>query len=231
MISSLRVIGDVHGQLDATNLFTRDALTYLDIISDAQCSAQVGDMGDAETYAQLISSVDAARHRFVPGNHEAYDRLPPHSLGDFGAVSLGGVDFFFVRGAWSSDRGTLLRLGQEAGRTVWFPEEELNNAQMLAAEQEYTRVRPQIVLSHDAPTHIARLAWQHARRLSPPNSRAIFSASRTTDLLEGLLEQHRPRLWLFGHYHHNWRYREGETHFVCVGELSYCDITSDGNVR
>ncbi len=60
MISTLRVIGDVHGQVDAENLFTREALTYLDIISDAKYSVQVGDMGDAETYAQLISSVDAA---------------------------------------------------------------------------------------------------------------------------------------------------------------------------
>ncbi len=231
MIPTLRVIGDVHGQVDAENLFTRDAPTYLEIISDAQYSVQVGDMGDAETYAQLISSVDAARHRFVPGNHEAYDRLPPHSLGDFGAVSLGGVDFFFVRGAWSSDRETLLRLGQEAGRPVWFPEEELTNEKMHAAEQEYSRVRPHIMLSHDAPTSIARLAWQHARRLSPPNSRAVFSPSRTTDLLQRFLELHRPRLWLFGHYHRNWRYRQGETHFVCVGELTYCDITRDGNVR
>ena len=231
MISALRVIGDVHGQVDAKNLFTRDALTYLDIISDAQYSVQVGDMGDAETYAQLISSVDAARHRFVPGNHEAYDRLPPHSLGDFGAVSLGGVDFFFVRGAWSSDRETLLRLGREAGRMVWFSEEELTNAQMLSAEQEYVSVRPRVMLSHDAPTSVARLAWQHARRLSPPNSRAVFSPSRTTELLQRCFEQHQPRLWLFGHYHHNWRYRQGETHFVCVGELSYCDVTPDGNAR
>jgi predicted phosphodiesterase len=67
--------------------------------------------------------------------------------------------------------------------------------------------------------------------LSPPNPEAVFCPSRTTDFLERLLEQHRPRLWLFGHHHRDWRYREGETLFVCVGELSYVDIDRADNVR
>lgn len=229
MNSTLRIVGDVHGQLDAGNLFTRDAQTYLDIISGASHSVQLGDMGDGETYDQLIACVDPARHRFLAGNHECYDRLPPHSLGDFGAGSLGGVDFFF-RGASSTDREVLLRLGLEEGKTLCFEQEELTEAQMRAAGQEYLRAQPQIVLSHDAPTHIAHRAWQHARRLSPPNSKAVFSSSRTTDFLERLLEQHRPRLWLFAHHHHNWRSQESRTLFVCVGQLSHVDISAGGRI-
>ena len=80
MASTLRVIGDVHGQVDPESLFTRDARPYLEIISEASYSVQVGDMGDGETYDKLISTVDAGRHRFFPGNHDRYDRLPPHSL-------------------------------------------------------------------------------------------------------------------------------------------------------
>ena len=38
-------------------------------------------------------------------------------------------------------------------------------------------------------------------------------------------------LWLFGHHHRDWRYREGETLFVCVGELSYVDIDLAGAVH
>ena len=87
------------------------------------------------------------------------------------------------------------------------------------------------MLSHDAPTHVARLAWQNARRFSAPNPKARFYASRTTDFLERLLENHRPRLWLFGHHHHDWRHKEGGTLFVCLGELFYVDIDSAGNVR
>ena len=227
----LRVIGDVHGQTDADNLFTRDARPYFEVIADASYSVQVGDMGDGETYGQLVAHVDAGRHCFFPGNHDHYDRLPPHSLGDFGPVCWGGVDFFFVRGAASADREKLVRLGQRLGKTLWFEQEELTDEQMRAAAQEYLRVRPRIVLSHDAPTDIARLAWQHARQMSPPNPEAVFCQSRTSDFLERLLEQHRPRLWLFGHHHRDWREREGETLFVCVGELSYVDIDRAANVR
>ena len=231
MTPTLRVIGDVHAQIDDADLFTREARPYLEIIADAACSIQLGDMGDRETYARLAADVDAGRHRFFPGNHDHYDRLPPHSLGDFGPVLLGGVGFFFIRGAWSSDREELIQLGREQGKTIWFKQEELTDEQMGAASEEYLRVRPRIVLSHDAPTHVARFAWQHARRFSAPRSGAVFCRSRTTDFLERLLEHHQPRLWLFGHHHRDWRHQEGGTLFVCVGELSYIDIDADGNVH
>jgi len=231
MSPTLRIIGDVHAQIEHADLFTRDAQPYLEIIAGAAYSVQLGDMGDQETYGQLVARVDAGRHRFFPGNHEHYDGLPPHNLGDFGSVQWGGVDFFFVRGAWSSDRELLVQLGREQGKTLWFKQEELTDDQIHAAVEEYSRNRPRIVLSHDAPTHVARLAWQNARRFSAPNPKAAFCASRTTDFLERLLENHRPRLWLFGHHHRDWRHKEGGTLFVCLGELSYVDIDSAGNVR
>jgi len=230
-MTKLRIIGDVHGQIDRDNLFTRDAQPYFEIIADAAYSIQIGDMGDEETYAGLVTQVDVGRHRFFPGNHDHYDRLPPHSLGDFGEVSWGGVDFFFVRGAASLDRDKLIRLGRDLGKTLWFEQEELTDEQMCTAEQEYLRTRPGIVLSHDAPTDIARGAWQHARRLGPPIPDAVFRSSRTNAFLTRLLEQHSPRLWLFGHHHRDWSYRDGGTLFVCVGELSYVDIDSRGDVR
>jgi hypothetical protein len=229
-MSMLRVIGDVHAQFGLDDLMAGKPTPYLGRIADAPYSVQIGDMGDEETYARLVAEVDAERHRFFPGNHEQYDHLPPHSLGDFGPCSLGGVDFFFVRGARSADRDKLLRLGAEMGRTLWYPQEELTVDQMSAAEAEYLRARPTIVLTHDAPTEIARFAWQHARRLSRPNPNARFVPSRTNDFLARLLERHAPKLWLFGHHHRDWRYREENTLFLCVGELSCVDIDSDGAV-
>lgn len=228
--ATLRVIGDVHGQIDRENLFTRNARPYLETIADVAASIQIGDMGDGETYDQMVQSVDAGRHRFFPGNHDHYDRLPPHCLGDFGSVSWGGVDFFFIRGAASFDREKLVRLGKEHGKTLWFEQEELTDAQMLAAEQDYARTRPHIVLSHDAPTDIARSAWQHARQFGSPNPKAVFHPSRTNDFLERLLGRHAPRLWAFGHHHRDWRCAEADTRFVCVGELSYIDIDSAGDI-
>jgi len=220
----LRIIGDVHGQLDDENLMTRGAPTYSQLIAAAPYSIQIGDMGDGATYDFLKSRVDPARHRFFPGNHDHYDQLPPHSLGDYGAVKWGGVDLFFVRGAASTDRDKLLRVGRDLGRTLWFAEEELTDAQMLHAEQQYLTAQPRIMLTHDAPTSIARFAWQHARRLGPPNPEAVFQPSRTNEFLARLFIQHAPKLWLFGHHHRDCQTRDGETLFVCVGELSYYDI-------
>jgi hypothetical protein len=82
----------------------------------------------------------------------------------------------------------------------------------------------------NAPTEIARQAWAHAARFAPPNPDAAHHPSRTSDFLARLHEQHAPRLWVFGHYHRDWTGRAGDTQFVCVGELSYIDVTPDGEI-
>jgi hypothetical protein len=64
MSPTLRIIGDVHAQIEHADLFTRDAQPYLDIIADTPHSVQLGDMGDRATYEQLVARVDAGRHRF-----------------------------------------------------------------------------------------------------------------------------------------------------------------------
>ncbi|MDX1947873.1 MAG: metallophosphoesterase [Pirellulaceae bacterium] len=230
-MTTLRVVGDVHGQLDRDGLCVRNARPYLEIIADAPWSIQLGDMGDGETYDQLIAQVDASRHRFFPGNHDHYDCLPPHSLGDFGAVGWGGVHFFFIRGAASTDREKLVRRGRELGKTLWFAEEELTAEQMRQAEEQYLQAMPSIVISHDAPTDIARFAAQHSQALRPPDPSAVFHPSRTNDFLARLLQQHSPQLWLFGHHHRDWRYQHDATLFVCVGQLSYVDVDAAGNLE
>ena len=83
----------LHGQIDFA--LRKNARPYLESISECPFSVQIGDMGDAETYAELTSMVDATRHRFFGGNHDHYDFLPTYSLGDFGKFCLGGIDFFF----------------------------------------------------------------------------------------------------------------------------------------
>jgi predicted phosphodiesterase len=229
-MSALRIIGDVHAQIHPDDVLSNRPLSYLQLIAEAEYSIQVGDMGDAETYEQLRLHVDPERHRFFPGNHEDYRQLPPHCLGDFGALTWGGVNVFLIRGAASSDRAELVSMGKELGKTFWFEQEELTEEQMHLAEAEYLSARPEIVLSHDAPTHIARFAREFARRFRAPNPKATFRPSRTNAFLSRLLDAHAPRLWLFGHHHHDWQYREAETLFVCVGELSFVDIDAAGAV-
>jgi hypothetical protein len=230
MNNRLRIVGDVHAQVTPDDLVRRDARCYLDLIADVDSSIQLGDMGDAESYAQLQLHVDPASHRFFPGNHDHYNCLPRHCLGNFGAFNQGGIHGFFLRGAASSDKDQLISLGRELGRTLWFEEEELDEEQMHRAEREYLECRPEIVLSHDAPEFIARLVHVHAMRFSYTHPDACCKSSRTRHFLNRLWVWHAPRTWLFGHHHHDWQYQAGVTRFICVGELSYVDIDSTGDL-
>jgi hypothetical protein len=119
---------------------------------------------------------------------------------------------------------------QQPGRKLWYEQEELTHKQMHSAEEDYMCMLPRIVLSHDAPTHIARLVWDYCAKLRHPNLEVVFRPSRTNAFLARLLERHAPRLWVFGHHHHDWMYREADTHFVCVGEPSYVDVNTAGDV-
>lgn len=229
-MSTLRIIGDVHGQITAEDLSLRDAQPYLDLIAEAELSIQIGDMGDQQTYDQLRSLVDPDRHRFFPGNHDHFPHLPPHCLGDFGTVTHDNLQLFFIRGAASFDKDRLIDLGKELGTQLWFEEEELSENQMSAAEHAYLEARPTIVLSHDAPSRIAELAWSHAMKQGPPRPGARFLPSRTNQFLTRLWEQHPPMLWIFGHHHRDWVGTSDGTQFICLGELSYLDLDSEGNV-
>lgn len=220
---SLRVIGDVHAQVDT--VFGRGKPTYLELVAGCEYSLQIGDMGDGETYSELDEFVDVQRHRFFPGNHDHYNCLPAHSLGDFGSVTHGGVDFFFVRGAASTDKTKLLQTEKRVGRQLWFENEELSDQQMSDAKVEYASAKPRIMMSHDAPSRIAQFVCEDISR-----SRQPFQESRTSEFLESLLEIHRPELWLFGHCHQDWTYREEGTKFRCIGELSFVDIDDAGIV-
>ncbi len=229
-MSTLRIIGDVHGQITAEDLSLRVAQPYLDLIAEAETSIQIGDMGDKQTYDELRASVDPGKHRFFPGNHDHFPHLPPHCLGDFGTVTHGNLQLFFLRGAASFDKERLIALGEELGAQLWFEEEELDEAQMAAAERDYVETQPAIVLTHDAPSRIAELAWSHAMKQGPPRPGGRFLPSRTNQFLTRLWEQHAPKLWFFGHHHRDWMGSSDGTQFICLGELSYLDLDSDGHV-
>ncbi len=226
---ALRVIGDVHAQFGPEDVLKPRARPYCEIAAEAAYSVQIGDMGDAETYDQLARNLEPARHCFFPGNHDDYHHLPPHCLGDFGLVNRGGVEFFFLRGAASFDREKLVRRGKELGRTLWHEQEELSEEQMRLAEEQYVQAKPRIVLTHDAPTAIAEFAWQHAARSRRSQPQPVFRPSRTNEFLTRLHQLHQPEFWVFGHHHHDWSYRELETRFVCLGELSWMDIDANGD--
>jgi hypothetical protein len=118
----LRIIGDVHGYIRADD--KKDGRSYLHLIRNADHSLQIGDMGF--DYSPL-KRVDPSKHRILAGNHDNYDALTPHFLGDYGVYSFPNFEFFYVRGGFSIDRH--LRV---IGRDYWL-NEELNHQQAAEA--------------------------------------------------------------------------------------------------
>lgn len=219
----LRIIGDVHAQIDSV-INENGRSNYLKLTEGCTYSIQLGDLGDAIAYQQIGESCDPARHKFLPGNHDDYDHLPPHALGDFGQSTLGGVPFFFVRGAQTSDQTKRLDLQQRLGKKLWWEEEELTLAQVEQAVQAYRLAKPRLMLSHDCPASIRDCLL---RELSQADS-AKSSGSRTCEMLEQMLQVHRPEIWLFGHYHQDWKIQQDGTLFQCLGELSFVDLDEAG---
>ena len=85
-------IGDVHGKYDL----------YLDICGVKERTLQIGDLGFR--YG-CLENLDPESHKIVAGNHDNYDTIAqfPNYLGDWGFHTLGGTEFFFLRGAYSID--------------------------------------------------------------------------------------------------------------------------------
>lgn len=200
----IRIVGDAHGRLSE----------YKAIVRDVPHSVQVGDL--AFNYDEILD-LDPTAHKFVPGNHDNYDRLPPHSLGDFGQTELGGITFFFVRGAFSIDKKYRID-----GRD-WWPNEELSRAQVDECKTLYEQVRPQIVISHDCPTFISRQLFPSDILRNFGYNPETFQ-TRTGNFLEELHDIHQPSLHFFGHYHLNKTTFARGTRFICIGELQYLDL-------
>ena len=184
----LGIIGDIHGKGES----------YKRLIRDCEYSVQVGDMGFDYGF---LNDIDSTHHRFIPGNHDNYNCLPPHSLGDYGLWTIPSFELFFVRGAWSIDY-KYRTLGVDL-----FEEEELSVAQFDKCIELYSKLRPDFVISHSCPLEIVgKLKLQSGKVVK----------TRTVQALQAMFEIHQPTLWIFGHYHQTFRTLYKGTMFICV---------------
>lgn len=194
----LTIIGDVHGHYDQYERMARKR----------EYTLQLGDLGFK--YG-CLKNLDPEKHKIVAGNHDNYDIIGeyPHYLGDFGNYSLGGVDFFFYRGAYSIDRQY---------RTIgidWWEQEQVKIDQFMIARELYRETKPDIVITHDCPESIAMLLLKAGQNIYQ---------NMTGWALQELFNIHQPKMWLFGHYHRNWNKNVNNTHFKCLNELETVDL-------
>lgn len=203
---SLTVIGDVHGEFPR---YIRKAVSL-------PYSVQLGDMGF--DYAPL-GVLNPEQHKFFGGNHDNYAKYfdVPHALGNYGLTTLGGVVFFYIRGAFSIDK---------AFRTEgmsWWRDEELSDEVFESALRTYRKCEPEIVITHDCPKSIADRIGEPAIVRGFGFDPDTFR-TRTQDWLQKMFELHQPKRWIFGHFHKWWTQTVNGTEFQCLNELQSVEI-------
>ena len=197
------VIGDIHGKYqEYRNLLKR---------YEGQPSVQIGDFG----YGFGPVPIFPETAKFFRGNHDSPEecRKSPNYLGEFGVRKMDGVEFFFVSGAWSID--WQMRIPERS----WWPDEELSIPQLNEALDLYVKIKPEIMLTHDGPNVSTDVILNS---MSVHKTKPI--PTRTTQALDAMWEAHKPKKWIFGHWHVNWRRQIEGTDFRCLGELGWCEV-------
>lgn len=197
-MNKITVIGDCHGKYDRYHKIIRKT-------EEHPYTVQLGDFGFKY---ETLKNVDSTKHLILPGNHDNYDICYnyPHFLGDYGYTSLNKVEFFYYRGANSIDRQY---------RTIgidWWQNEQVSIDQFMKARELYREIKPDLVITHDAPESIVPYLLPHGSRLYQ---------NMTGWALNELFNIHQPKRWRFGHFHKSWNMTINGTDFRCLNELEY----------
>jgi len=218
----LRVTGDIHGEIDK----------YINHTMESCFSIQVGDFSTRKfDYQRFLIATDTSKHKFFGGNHDNYDvyHESTNSLGNFGARELGNILFYFIRGAFSIDYSHRVLDEYQTGRKSWWQKEELDLQEANAALKDYVESVPTFMLTHTCPTDVARIIGGSYVLKSFGYDPEKFT-TRTQCLLQSCFEAHKPKIWVFGHFHNNKAFEHEGTLFICLNDkMNSLDIDCDGN--
>lgn len=208
-MNKITLIGDVHQKYDK----------YLPICRDNEHTIQLGDMG--YYYQHMSYNLDPNNHKFIGGNHESWDVIGDfsHFLGRFGFSELNGIKFFFVSGGFSIDKKYRMKAyySGSAPQTYFF-NEELSQAEGMQCLELYEKIKPDLVLTHEAPRSITREMFNPEKLRDWGFDPETFTTS-TQELLEQMLEIHSPRKWRFAHHHQSKTLIKNGCEFRCLKEL------------
>ena len=214
----VRLVGDIHGkfydyEVSSLNRGLRHKTDHVPTYS-----VQVGDFGigfNSKYWHEQVNSwmIDNPTHRFIRGNHDD----PAMCKTMAGYIPDGTVenDVMYVGGAWSIDQAYRVE------GISWWHDEELSVHELDKIYDEYVKIKPNFLISHDCPTSIA---WEMfiSRGLGLSGFNQI--KTRTGEALQAMFEAHQPKFHFFGHWHQTRELTLYGTRFVCLGELDYVDV-------
>ncbi len=205
------LVGDVHGKIKE----------YQELLKKhAEPVIQVGDLG-----CGFLPIPDFAyKHKFIRGNHDSPSiaQSHPNYLGEFGYIKQ--YDMFFMGGAFSIDKDMRIEWMQQGHKPCWWADEELSSIQLNQAMNLYLNVKPRIVVSHETPSKAGITLLQiEMKRLY----KFDCANSRTAQTMQQMFDQHKPDLWVFGHYHFSRSFTIDKTRFLCLNELEAFELDTE----
>jgi len=193
------LIGDIHTHYER----------YKDILvkHNYRKSIQVGDFGFKRVHELHDKELDPNKHKIVFGNHDYYPLLDiAHSCGNYSMIDSEFGRIFTIRGALSVDKNLRFE------GVDWFEREQLSYLEMNEAIHTALGYQPDIIITHDCPTEA-----QHKLFKPYPNN-------PTSQGLQCLFDELKPKLWVFGHYHRRRDEVISGTRFVCLEEFGVLDL-------
>lgn len=212
-MKTIRFIGDVHGKY----------APYKKILKESPFpTIQVGDMGVG--FRKLVDRFDGVATlanppydsmventaRFIRGNHDNPTVCKNHTQ----YIPDGTVEgsTMFIGGGLSIDK---------AWRTEgydWWPDEELSQREFDPLLDVYAVAKPKLMVTHDCPEVFADVI------IGMFNMHKLNMPSITRQCFDMLLKIHRPKVWVFGHWHHSVDVELNGTRFICLNELETIDL-------
>lgn len=209
-LKMIRMIGDIHGDFESYDKIIKD----LEETYPGAKSIQVGDYGIGFGNNPDISKVNK-NHRFIRGNHDCLDEcmLYDNFIVDGHLDRFEGGSMMFIGGAWSIDRG------YRQPYKDWWPDEEVSYEKAVALINGYEYIKPTIMVTHDMP----RSASMNNFRLSEER----VGKNMTNQMLDEMFKIHKPKLWIHGHWHIQYKTTFNDTTFVGLGINQYGDLDLD----
>lgn len=202
--NKIRFIGDIHGLTHR----------YMSIVEKSKYpTVQVGDFGYGFEGVYNPFKPERTNHRFIRGNHDnpAKCREQPQFIED-GTIEN---NIGYVGGASSIDRA------YRTEGVSWWPDEQLSIAELDAILGKLIEHKPEVIISHECPEFVADVIC------TTMNKRKFHDDNRTRIMLEQVYYHYKPKLHIFGHWHHDFDWLYQGTRFICLDELSYIDINMD----
>lgn len=210
-----RLIGDIHGMVD-------DYAVHA--IGDFKGpSIQIGDFGigfgQSDYWHESVNDFHTRNdHRFIRGNHDN----PFQCKEMTGWIKDGTIedDVMFIGGAWSIDNPVAPPgwYRRTAGYD-WWPEEENSDEDFERMLEDYSRVKPRVMVTHDCPSNASYSMFWGSGFIKGP-----AYPTRTGTWFNRFFEAHQPDFWFFGHWHKTMQLKIDNTTFVCLGELDTIDV-------